>query len=105
MPQGMDWDLWLGPVPHRPYHPAYTHAVFRGWYDFGTGALGDMGNYSFFQIWKILKLGTPTAVEASRSVVLGDHRPPVEEAGQPGRLPRGVRDPLRLPRPREACRR
>jgi len=68
VPKGMDWDLWLGPVPHRPYHLTYTHAVFRGWYDFGAGALGDMGNYSFFQIWKILKLGTPTSVEAGRSV-------------------------------------
>ncbi len=67
VPKGLDWDLWLGPVPHRPYHPAYTHAVFRGWYDFGSGPLGDMGNYSFFQIWEILKLGTPTSVEASRS--------------------------------------
>ena len=41
VPDGLDWDLWLGPVPARPYHPAYTHAVFRGWCDFGTGALGD----------------------------------------------------------------
>ena len=48
VPEGLDWDLWLGPVPHRPYHPAYTNAVFRGWYDFGTGALGDMGHYSFY---------------------------------------------------------
>jgi predicted dehydrogenase len=67
VPDGLDWDLWLGPVPHRPYHPAYTNAVFRGWYDFGTGALGDMGHYSFFQIFKILKLGAPHSVEASRS--------------------------------------
>jgi hypothetical protein len=67
VPDGLDWDLWLGPVPHRPYHPAYTNAVFRGWYDFGTGALGDMGHYSFFQIFKILKLGAPLTVEASRS--------------------------------------
>jgi hypothetical protein len=67
VPDGLDWDLWLGPVPHRPYHPAYTNAVFRGWYDFGTGALGDMGHYSFFQIFKILKLGLPLTVEASRS--------------------------------------
>ena len=67
VPEGLDWDLWLGPVPHRPYHPAYTNAVFRGWYDFGTGALGDMGHYSFFQIFKILKLGSPLTVEASRS--------------------------------------
>jgi len=38
VPEGLDWDLWLGPVPHRAYHPAYRNAVFRGWYDFGTGA-------------------------------------------------------------------
>jgi GFO/IDH/MocA oxidoreductase family protein len=67
VPEGLDWDLWLGPVPHRPYSPAYTNAVFRGWYDFGTGALGDMGHYSFFQIFKILKLGAPLTVEATRS--------------------------------------
>lgn len=67
VPEGFDWDLWLGPVPDRPYHPAYTHAVFRGWYDFGTGALGDMGHYSFFQIFRILRLGAPLTVEASRS--------------------------------------
>jgi predicted dehydrogenase len=67
VPDGLDWDLWLGPVPHRPYSPAYTNAVFRGWYDFGSGALGDMGHYSFFQIFKILKLGAPLTVEATRS--------------------------------------
>jgi len=67
VPEGLDWDLWLGPVPHRPYHPAYTNAVFRGWYDFGTGALGDMGHYSMYQIFKILKLGAPVTVQASRS--------------------------------------
>lgn len=67
VPEGLDWELWLGPVPSRPYHPAYTHAVFRGWYDFGSGALGDMGHYSFYQIFRMLKLGTPLGVEASRS--------------------------------------
>ena len=67
VPDGLDWDLWLGPVPHRAYSPHYTHAVFRGWYDFGTGALGDMGHYAFYQIFKILKLGYPLTVEASRS--------------------------------------
>ncbi|HSD26317.1 MAG TPA: Gfo/Idh/MocA family oxidoreductase [Vicinamibacteria bacterium] len=67
VPDGFDWDLWLGPVPHRPYHPSYTHAVFRGWYDFGTGALGDMGHYSLYQVFKVLKLGSPLTVEASRS--------------------------------------
>jgi hypothetical protein len=67
VPDGFEWDLWLGPAAARPYHPAYTHAVFRGWYDFGTGALGDMGHYSFHQVFEILKLGSPRTVEASRS--------------------------------------
>lgn len=69
VPDGFDWDLWLGPAADRPYSPAYTHTVFRGWYDFGAGALGDMGHYSFHQIFEILKLGPPTSVEASRSQV------------------------------------
>ncbi|RJP18897.1 MAG: gfo/Idh/MocA family oxidoreductase [Candidatus Omnitrophota bacterium] len=67
IPKGLDWKLWLGPVPDRLYHPSFTHAVFRGWYDFGAGALGDMGHYSFYQIFKILKLSSPLSVEASRS--------------------------------------
>lgn len=67
IPDGFDWDLWLGPAQYRLYHPTYTHAVFRGWYDFGTGALGDMGHYSFRQIFQILKLEKPIQVEASRS--------------------------------------
>lgn len=66
VPDGFEWDLWLGPAAERPYHPGYTHAVFRGWYDFGTGALGDMGHYSFYQIFKILGLGSPISVEAVR---------------------------------------
>lgn len=67
VPDGLDWDLWLGPLPPRPYSPHYTNAVFRGWYDFGTGALGDMGHYSFYQIFELLKLGSPLSVEATRS--------------------------------------
>ncbi len=67
VPDGFNWDLWLGPAAARPYHPAYTHAVFRGWFDFGTGALGDMGHYSFHQIFEMLKLGSPVSVEATRS--------------------------------------
>lgn len=69
VPQGFDWDLWLGPAAERDYHPDYTHTVFRGWYDFGTGALGDMGHYSFHQIFEVLKLGSPLSVEAHRSQV------------------------------------
>jgi predicted dehydrogenase len=43
IPSGLDWDLWLGPAPKRPYHPAYVPFKWRGWWDFGTGAFGNMG--------------------------------------------------------------
>jgi predicted dehydrogenase len=43
VPDTLDWDLWLGPVPFRPYHPEYHPMKWRAWLDFGTGALGDMG--------------------------------------------------------------
>jgi predicted dehydrogenase len=65
VPEGLDWDLWLGPAPERPFHRAYLPFVWRGWFDFGCGALGDMGCYSFDTIFRALKLGAPTSVEAS----------------------------------------
>src|SRR6266480_5965005 len=45
-PSTLDWDLWLGPAPDRPYHPAYAPFKWRGWWDFGTGALGDIACHS-----------------------------------------------------------
>lgn len=68
VPAGLDWDLWLGPAPERPYHHVYLPFVWRGWYDFGAGALGDMGNYSLDTIFRALKLGAPAAVEASSTL-------------------------------------
>ncbi len=59
VPKDFDWDLWLGPVPYRPYHPTYTHAVFRGWYDFGAGSIADMGHYSLFPLFLTLGINTP----------------------------------------------
>ena len=50
VPSTVDWDLWLGPAPERPYHPAYLPFKWRGWWDFGTGALGDMGCHIIDQI-------------------------------------------------------
>jgi predicted dehydrogenase len=64
-PPGLDWDLWIGPAPFRPFHHVYLPFVWRGWWDFGTGALGDMGCYSFDTIFRALKLGAPTRVEAA----------------------------------------
>jgi hypothetical protein len=63
VPDGFNWPLWQGPEPDRPYHPTYTHAVYRGWYAYGTGCLGDMGHYSLWQPYRILGLGVPEFVE------------------------------------------
>jgi predicted dehydrogenase len=67
VPQGLDWDLWLGPAPERPYNRAYAPFSWRGWTDFGCGALGDMGPYSFDTIFRVMKLEAPLSVEASSS--------------------------------------
>ncbi|MGC1389735.1 MAG: Gfo/Idh/MocA family oxidoreductase [Bacteroidales bacterium] len=59
IPKNFNWDLWLGPVPDRPYHPNYTNAVFRGWYDFGAGSIADMGHYSLFPLFLTLGITSP----------------------------------------------
>ena len=65
VPEGLDWDLWLGPAPQRPFNHAYLPFVWRAWTDFGCGALGDMGSYSFDTIFRVLKLEAPVSVDAS----------------------------------------
>jgi predicted dehydrogenase len=67
VPEGLDWDLWLGPAPERPFSKVYLPFVWRGWYDFGDGSFGDMGCYSFAGLFKILNLTPPATVEASSS--------------------------------------
>jgi hypothetical protein len=64
VPEGFDWPLWLGPSLDRAYHPNYTHAVFRGWYEFGGGALADMGHYSLWPVFREFDLDAPIAVES-----------------------------------------
>ena len=64
VPSTLDWDLWLGPVAARPYHPAYLPFKWRGWFDFGTGAIGDMGCHTANLAFMALKLGHPTSAEA-----------------------------------------
>jgi Oxidoreductase family, NAD-binding Rossmann fold/Oxidoreductase family, C-terminal alpha/beta domain len=71
IPDGFDWDLWLGPEADRPYSSDYTHMVFRGWYDFGGGSMADMGHYSLWTVFHALKLTSPTVVEPHRSHVCG----------------------------------
>ncbi len=69
VPDTLDWDLWLGPAPFRPYNPVYLPFKWRGWWDFGTGALGDIGCHSFDPVFRALKLGHPTSVQASSTRV------------------------------------
>lgn len=59
VPDGFDWELWLGAWPNRPYHPNYTHAVYRGWYDFGAGSIADMGIYSLWPLFATLGVDAP----------------------------------------------
>jgi predicted dehydrogenase len=95
VPDSFDWDLWLGPAPKRPWvkeWPADSLAVqqtkrwggkravyhpwnFRGWYDFGTGALGDMGCHHWNTPRRALKLGHPTAVSASATKIMPESWP------------------------------
>lgn len=67
VPKGLDWDLWLGPAPVRPYSPQYHPWNWRGWYDFGTGALGDMACHILDVVMRGLQLKYPTGVQATSS--------------------------------------
>jgi hypothetical protein len=77
IPEGLDWQLWLGPEADRPYSPGYTNMVFRGWYDFGGGSMADMGHYSLWTVFNALKLQAPTTVipHLSHIVAMGDTVP------------------------------
>ena len=66
VPPNLDWDLWLGPAKYRPYKAGVYHPFnWRGWQEFGTGALGDMACHTANMPFRALKLGYPTEIEAS----------------------------------------
>ncbi len=71
----LDWYLWLGPAPDRPYNPAYAPFRWRGWWDFGTGALGDMACHLMDAAYWILDLGYPTHIEAETSALFAETAP------------------------------
>lgn len=75
VPATLDWDLWLGPAQQRPYNPCYAPFSWRGWWDFGTGALGDMGCHIFDRAFWALKLGNPISVEAYSTKVNSETAP------------------------------
>jgi predicted dehydrogenase len=69
VPPHVAWDLWLGPAPERPYNPVYHPHDWRGWWDFGTGAMGDMACHTANLPFMALKLGLPTRVSAESGEV------------------------------------
>ena len=75
VPTTMEWDLWLGPAPARPYHPAYAPFNWRGWWDFGTGALGDMACHIMDAAFWTLQLRYPTRITAETSQLFTETAP------------------------------
>jgi predicted dehydrogenase len=67
-PPTLNWDAWLGVAAEREYDPAYLPSRWRGWWDFGTGPLGDVGCHIMDGAYYALELGAPTSVEAMASV-------------------------------------
>ena len=108
VPTALNWDLWLGPASQRPYHPAYHPAVWRCWWDFGCGMMGDRGAHTLDPVVWALKLGYPTSIEATSLDLNPDTHPiasiviyqfPAREGFPPLKLT--WYDGLRPPRPPE----
>lgn len=75
VPDTLDWDLFIGPAPMRPYHNSYTPWNWRGWWDFGTGALGDMACHILHPVFVGLELGYPVKTQGSSTLLLTDCAP------------------------------
>jgi predicted dehydrogenase len=76
IPQGLNWDLWLGPAPARPYHPDYLPKTWRHWWDFGEGILGDMACHFMDLPFWALQLKQPRSIEAEGPAVHPETTPP-----------------------------
>lgn len=76
VPKNLDWDLWLGPVPERPYHPEFAPFAWRNWWHFGGGSLADFGCHFMDLPFWALDLHHPTSVEAEGPPVHAESTPP-----------------------------
>ncbi|MCC6694745.1 MAG: Gfo/Idh/MocA family oxidoreductase [Candidatus Hydrogenedentes bacterium] len=108
VPETLDWNLWLGPAPERPYHPCYHPLTWRSWWDFGCGMMGDRGAHTFDPIFWALDLGHPTSVDGSATDLNSETHPiacivryefPARGAMPPVTLT--WYDGVRAPRPKE----
>lgn len=79
VPSTMNWEAFIGPAKFRDYNPAYTPWNFRGWWDFGSGALGDMANHILQVAFKGLNLGYPSAVLGSSTMLMSDSCPSAQK--------------------------
>ncbi len=75
VPETLNWDLFIGPAPMRPYNSIYHPWNWRGWWDFGTGALGDMACHILHPVFKGLRLGYPTRVQGNSTLLLTECAP------------------------------
>jgi predicted dehydrogenase len=115
VPEGMDWDLWIGPSPFRSFNPIYHPWTWRSWWDFGTGTVGDMACHAFHVFFDALELDAPAAVHGCRNKMHGGNfhmdadgketLPPLIQTPETESYasvvtwdfePRGSRGPLRL---------
>ncbi|MBX3242228.1 MAG: Gfo/Idh/MocA family oxidoreductase [Chitinophagaceae bacterium] len=96
IPKEVDWDLWLGTAPRRDYNPAFLPAIWRGWVDFGTGSLGDMGCHFIDVPYRALQLGYPVSVETSvGSVYTGFFREAIYKDSYPPSAKTHIQFPAR----------
>src|SRR5690606_1130874 len=96
VPEGVNWDVWIGPAAMRPFKAGVYHPFnWRGWLDFGTGALGDIGCHSFDSVFRALKLKYPTHIQAV-STLVNDETYPLGSMVTYDFPVRGEMSPLRL---------
>lgn len=96
IPETLNWDLFTGPAPLRPYNSIYTPFNWRGWWDFGTGALGDMACHILHTAFEGLQLKYPSKVQGTSTVLMADSCPSAQKVIY--KFPeRGVKDKLKLP--------
>jgi predicted dehydrogenase len=96
VPATLDWDLWLGPAPFRPYHPVYVPFKWRGRWDFGTGPIGDMGVHNLDTAFWALELGIPTSAEVKASDRKTNDCPPLSSILEMNYPARDKRPPVKL---------
>jgi len=75
VPDHLDWDLFLGPAPVRPYHPIYHPFTWRGWWDFGTGVLGDIICHTVNMAYLALDLQYPTRISTRSEGLMAETAP------------------------------